>query len=137
MPGDVATTKPKVAFSAYRSSDLSGLSSGYIIKFDTVLTNRGGHYYPQDGIFTAPVTGLYQFHWQFLSYGKNVAACSKLMVNGTEKGWTYDWVQSGYTDSAANMVIVDVKEKQHVWVETNSEAVTLYQKSSFSGMLIV
>lgn len=38
------------------------LSSHHTIVYDTVVINRGNGYNIGDGIFTAPVTGVYAFH---------------------------------------------------------------------------
>lgn len=65
------TTRPGItrsahqpAFTAYLStnaSNVTGDGTQYTVIFDTAITNQGNNYNVSNGIFTAPVTGLYQF----------------------------------------------------------------------------
>uniref|UniRef100_A0A194AJW9 C1q domain-containing protein n=1 Tax=Pinctada fucata TaxID=50426 RepID=A0A194AJW9_PINFU len=132
-PGLLDRGHPPVMFYAYRSGSVSGISSGFILKFDTVMTNVGGHYYPYDGVFIAPVDGMYLFHWQFITYGSN-HGYTGLKVNGSWKARSYTDNRS--YDTSASTAIVEVKAKQHVWVETFTSGMYMYQYSSFSGVLL-
>ena len=58
------------------------------------------------------------------------------MVNGTDVGRSYEFAASGTPQSSANMVIVEVKAKQHVWVQTNSADFYFHSHSSFAGYLL-
>ncbi|KAG9282180.1 collagen alpha-2(VIII) chain-like [Astyanax mexicanus] len=67
--GDVASLKkeviehPKVAFSAALKSTMGSLSSNANIVYPVVITNIGGGYNPNTGIFTAPSRGVYYFRF--------------------------------------------------------------------------
>ncbi|XP_048770964.2 collagen alpha-1(X) chain-like [Ostrea edulis] len=127
-----------VAFSA-RSGDTSGISNGFILKFNTVLTNLGNHYNPTDGIFIAPVHGLYMFHWTMNCYTSGSNHCgTSLRVNSALKGQIYSGEDgSGYHHTGSNTVIVEVQAGQHVWIQTTSWSnVRIYTWSSFAGCLL-
>ncbi|XP_060588636.1 complement C1q-like protein 2 [Ruditapes philippinarum] len=53
----------KVAFYTQLSKDANRVGDHQTIVFDTVTTNVGNGYNPVDGIFTAPVDGIYVFFW--------------------------------------------------------------------------
>uniref|UniRef100_A0A194AMS4 C1q domain-containing protein n=1 Tax=Pinctada fucata TaxID=50426 RepID=A0A194AMS4_PINFU len=132
-PGLLDRGYPPVMFYAERSSGISGISSGFILKFNNVFTNVGGHYYPADGVFIAPIDGMYLFHWQFIT-GTTAHGYTGLKVNGSWKARSYTDDRS--LDGSANMAIIEVKAKQHVWVETFTSGMYLQDYSSFSGVLI-
>ncbi len=60
----VATNSGQPSFSVYVGSGLSNVTgdgTAYTIPFDTALVNRGSYYNTSNGVFTAPVTGVYYF----------------------------------------------------------------------------
>ena len=59
--GRVATPL-KPAFSAVRVNSQAVNNSTIIC--NTVITNVGGHYNGTTGVFTCPIAGLYQFHFE-------------------------------------------------------------------------
>ncbi|XP_062606053.1 complement C1q-like protein 2 [Saccostrea cucullata] len=127
-----------VAFSA-RSGDKSGISVGFILKFSHVITNLGNHYNPTDGIFIAPVHGLYMFHWTMNCYTSGSSHCgTSLMINGAEKVAIFSGEDgSGYHHTGSNSAILEVQEGDHVWIQTRSWSnVRIYDWSSFSGCLM-
>ncbi|XP_048770953.2 complement C1q-like protein 2 [Ostrea edulis] len=128
-----------IAFSAAQSGPISGISIGYILKFDKVITNLGNHYNPTDGIFIAPVHGLYMFHWTMNCYNSGSNHCgTSLRVNSALKGRIYSGEDgSGFYHTGSNTVIVEVQAGQHVWIQTSNWG-NVYMRpwSSFSGSLL-
>ncbi|XP_060564391.1 cerebellin-3-like [Ruditapes philippinarum] len=57
----VINATPKVAFNAYYSTGSGNYGVNQSIVFPLVLLNEGGGYNESTGIFTAPVSGMYQF----------------------------------------------------------------------------
>jgi hypothetical protein len=57
----VINATPKVAFNAYYSTGSGNYVVNQSIVFPLVLLNEGGGYDESTGIFTAPVSGMYQF----------------------------------------------------------------------------
>ena len=54
------------SFSAYigsSQSNVTGNGTAYVVIFDTVITNVSSSYNNSTGIFTVPVTGVYQFSY--------------------------------------------------------------------------
>lgn len=63
VDGEV-TSNTQVGFQAYKSSTSSNVTGSnvvYVITCDTAIYNHGSAYNTSNGIFTAPLTGVYQF----------------------------------------------------------------------------
>ncbi len=63
LSGNV-TAPEKTAFSAKACSSV--INAGSVIVWETVLTNIGANYNPANGLFTAPVSGMYLFGFNTL-----------------------------------------------------------------------
>ncbi|XP_062592244.1 complement C1q-like protein 2 [Saccostrea cucullata] len=128
-----------VVFCASSSSSVSGISDGFILKFSSVNINLGNHYNPTNGIFIAPVHGLYMFHWTMQCYYSGSIHCSTgLRVNNALKGQIRSGEEaSGYLHIGSNTVFVEVEAGNHVWIENESyDNVYIYHDSSFGGLLL-
>ncbi|KAK3099009.1 hypothetical protein FSP39_025225, partial [Pinctada imbricata] len=73
----------QVAFSAYISGSRS-LTANKKIVFDKTRTNIGNAYSTSNGIFTAPVDGMYAFHWT-MTVHKSYHSIIRIQVNGSNK----------------------------------------------------
>ncbi|XP_061188596.1 complement C1q-like protein 2 [Saccostrea echinata] len=128
-----------IVFCARSSSSVSGINTGFILKFPTVNINLGNHYNPTNGIFIAPVHGLYMFHWTMQCYYSGSTHCSTgLRVNDSLKGKIRSGEEaSGYYHTGSNTVIVEVEAGSHVWIENESYSnVYINSDSSFAGSLL-
>ena len=131
-----------VLFSAYKSSSESGISTKVTIRFDSTYINIGDHYHTEDGIFIAPVSGIYMFHWTIATAGS--AFSTQLMVGGTVRASNLV-PHPGGQDSSSAMVIINVQKEDHVWIQTYGSSVSVYggpssigykYQSMFSGILL-
>ncbi|XP_061197161.1 complement C1q-like protein 2 [Saccostrea echinata] len=104
-----------VSFSAYKNQTQSGLNQRHIIKFEKTILNLGNHYHPEDGIFIAPVSGVYLFHWTMINYGDY--AHTNILVGGKVMSTTTTSVVSGHYNSGSALVIVHVQKGEHVWIQ--------------------
>jgi hypothetical protein len=62
-PSGNITTPYQPAFMAYGNGNSSIEPNGTYMIYPTVHFNRGNHYNASNGVFTAPVSGLYFFSW--------------------------------------------------------------------------
>jgi hypothetical protein len=133
-----------VAFSAYKNQTQSGLNQRHIIKFEGTVLNLGQHYHPEDGIFIAPVSGVYLFTWTITNHGDY--AYTNILVGGkVVSTTTTSHVVNNYNSGSA-LVIVTVQKDQHVWIQTccgsnhevlgNTLGLDNYFQSTFSGTLL-
>ncbi|XP_061188589.1 complement C1q-like protein 2 [Saccostrea echinata] len=129
-----------VAFCARFKNDHGGISVGFILKFDVVITNLGNHYNPTDGIFIAPVHGVYMFYWTMQCYYSGSTHCgTALKINNVMKGRIRSAdANGGYYHTGSNSVIVEVAAGSHVWIENvDWSNVDIYEYSSFGGTLLL
>ena len=130
-----------VLFSAYKSSSEGGISTQVTIRFDSTYINIGEHYHTEDGIFIAPVSGIYMFHWTIATGGSPFS--TQLMVGGTVKASNLVPFPGG-TDSGSAMVIISVQKEEHVWIQIYGSNKHVYggsssfgsNQSTFSGILL-
>ncbi|XP_062609039.1 complement C1q-like protein 2 isoform X2 [Saccostrea cucullata] len=133
-----------VSFSAYKNQTQSNLNQRHIIKFEQTILNLGNHYHPEDGIFIAPVSGVYLFHWTITNYKSY--AHTNILVGGKVMSTTTTSVVSSSYNSGSALVIVHVQKGQHVWIQTccgtghevygNTLALDNRFQSTFSGTLL-
>lgn len=133
-----------VAFYAYLSKPekLPGLHHTLI--FDTLITNVGASYNHHDGVFTAPVSGVYVFNWNIYS-SFNGDIFTELMVNSDKKGGARsDSHTVGEDHNSTHSIIVEISQGDIVFIRTHAtisssgniiSSPTTYQ-SSFSGWLL-
>lgn len=118
----------------------------YTVIFDTVITNVGSSYNRHDGVFTAPVSGVYVFNWNlYSSYNGDII--SELMVNSDKKGGRIsDSHRSSEDHSSGGCAVVEIRQGDVVFIRTHDthsysqsgEIISypeLYE-SSFSGWLL-
>tara|TARA_B100001287_G_scaffold273173_1_gene276134 strand:+ start:600 stop:1121 length:522 start_codon:yes stop_codon:yes gene_type:complete len=80
-------TPARPAFSAHLTNATNITSSNNTIVFNSVVHNQGSHYNSSNGIFTAPVTGLY-----YLSAGIGV-----FLNSATDSRFLVVYLQTGNT----------------------------------------
>ncbi|XP_061188303.1 cerebellin-1-like [Saccostrea echinata] len=131
-----------VLFSAYKSSTEGSISTKVTIRFDKTYINLGNHYHTEDGIFIAPVTGVYMFHWT-IATGSS-AFSTQLMVAGTPRASNLI-PHPGGSNSASAMVIINVTKDDHVWIQLYGSSEHVYggsnsigysYQSTFSGIFL-
>ena len=49
------------------------------------MINNGNHYHPADGVFVAPISGVYMFSWNTLTFNRNYLF-TELRVESEVKG---------------------------------------------------
>ncbi|XP_062592241.1 collagen alpha-1(X) chain-like [Saccostrea cucullata] len=128
-----------VTFSA-KSNSKSGIGPGFILQFPNVINNRGKHYNPTNGIFIAPVHGLYLFHWTMqCRYSGSTHCSTALKINNSIKGKIRSSENgSNYYHSGSKTVFVEVEAGNHVWIENiDYSDVYIYSESSFVGSLLL
>ncbi|KAK3576842.1 hypothetical protein CHS0354_002636 [Potamilus streckersoni] len=127
-----------VAFFAQLSVSLTDLGMNQIIQFNNVVTNIGEGYYPNLGIFIAPVKGLYVFHVRVM-----VASGMRQYLAIVKDGvWTQPLYPTALGDQHPNIdsvtIVLQVNKDSAVWVRAESGSGYLHGNkfSIFSGWLL-
>ena len=118
-------------------SDHTALGQKQTIEFDHIITNIGNAYNGVSGVFTVPITGIYQFSTTMLQYS-STNIHTQLMKNTISVGQNYG---NSNRASATQTVIVSGQKGDIVYVR-HHEGIGSTQVihgggySSFSGFLI-
>ncbi|KAK3085914.1 hypothetical protein FSP39_010530 [Pinctada imbricata] len=123
-----------VAFNAYLSNDLKSIAANTIIVFDKTGINVGNAYNTSNGVFTAPVDGVYAFHWTVLT-PKGAFTAIYIQVNGQHKHVLFGDARlypSWY--SASQSYVTELKRGDRVNLITNGRSRQyVHDYSSFNG----
>ncbi|XP_048781159.2 uncharacterized protein LOC125683755 [Ostrea edulis] len=137
-----STPVSAVAFYSYMSSNsVESLPTHHTLIYNVVHNNRGNGYSKVDGIFTAPVSGTYAFHFSLCIEDNNAWVSLEVVANGKAIGAVYAYGSPSGWHEGSNLVITDVNAGDHVFVRTH-EAVHggIYSstrgRTSFSGWLL-
>lgn len=133
-----------VAFFAGFTLDQTGnygpFTTDTTIKFNQITTNVGNGYNPITGIFTAPVRGMYVFHFtiygSFTGSPKTYAGMKK---NTEYLGFIYNMISEDPECAATRVAVVTLEIGDTVFVEVMKGGFfhTQFGKlNSFSGFLI-
>nr|XP_022291272.1 complement C1q-like protein 4 [Crassostrea virginica] len=111
---DVST---RIAFTAGVTSSSSSWNSGTLV-FPKVITNVGSGYNPSDGVFTAPMAGVYVFFVNVQGYSYQTIYVD-IVLNGATKVRTMVWGNSPYTAHSAgpNLAVLSLQTGDRVWVK--------------------
>jgi len=128
----------QVAFYAKYSADQC-VSVGQVLTYDEVPVNEGNGYTSHDGIFIAPVSGVYVFSVTLVSV-RDTWMRVVLVVNGVEMA-TIASDRADYLQ-ASSTIVAHVQNGEHVLVRVSGEYTCklssnpIHGTSSFSGWLL-
>ena len=143
-------TKPnQPAFMAYGNTGNTHVSGSDVI-YPTAGINVGGHYDTSNGLFTAPVAGIYHFAWSSIGNTTDDVYRFYIRVNGGNIYGDYHLRQdttetgSAYADNADKTVLVNLNANDNVRIHYSSGGANFYPGGnstsnyylSFSGYLI-
>nr|VZI18174.1 unnamed protein product [Spirometra erinaceieuropaei] len=127
----------QIAFYIGLSENIEELPKGQNcpLIFDKVMLNMGNFYNATDGVFTAPVDGVYTFMLVVSAHSYKKAS-AWLMHNGQKV--LFAWCESKPWASTTNQAILFVKKGDKLWLQCSEEAFHLYgyMYSSLSGFLL-
>ena len=83
------------------------------------MINNGNHYHPADGVFVAPISGVYIFAWNTLTYSSN-SLYTELRVENEVKIVVINSVANNQYTPGSTSLLCHVNKGDHVWVQTSS-----------------
>ena len=124
------------AFSATPSTDQT-LLPGEVVQFDVTLSNLGGYYQADNGVFICPYSGTYAFSVSILTTVGDFAS-GELYIDGTL--YTTAWADDDESTNshASNMFVASCAAGGQVYVQTYSSSSTFHANyhTVFAGFLI-
>ena len=104
------------------------------------MINNGNHYHPTNGVFVAPISGVYMFAWNTLTFNSKYLL-TELRVESEVKGAVGSSAASNQYIPGSASLLCQVKKGEHVWVQTSGGATTNYihdwnDSTSFMGFLL-
>lgn len=131
-----------VAFLVWHTTNPLTADSGKTLVMNHPVTNIGHGYDPLTGIFTAPVSGLYDFQASFMPYiGRTKKVYAAIYVDGQMMAEGVADSQHNFWDQSTIRAIVHVTSGQKVFVKNVSSWAAYYSSTSqpytsFSGFLV-
>ena len=123
-----------VAFSAYSSED-TDYDKGTTVLFNQIVTNIGGYYDNNLGVFMCPISGIYQFSSSLFTSGGY-----KIDANVVKENVKLLAIFSNNDDNtqASTTVFTECMAFEKVWVQSSGDdyRVAGGRQSSFSGALM-
>jgi hypothetical protein len=124
------------AFHARLSHDVHNVGTNQPIVFDLEKVDTTNSYEPRDGIFTAPVNGIYVFYWNLLT---NQASGMDTTLDSSNGALGFGFVSHAENwENGGNLVIAQLTTGTHVWVKkADKYGDFLHERfSTFSGYLL-
>lgn len=123
-----------IAFDAELKSPLKGIRSGQKIIFPVIRENIGGGYEAGNGVFTAPLSGVYVFQWTTV-VTELVSTETVLVVDGKRRALNKCNSNKANNDSCTKITIVKLAPGERVWIKCilGNSSINDYESSSFIG----
>ena len=123
------------AFSARSSADQT-LLSGEVLQFDVTLSNMGGYYQADNGVFICPYHGTYAFSVSILTTPGDFAG-GALYIDGLLYTIAWAHVAAGTYSHASNMFVASCAAGGQVYVQSPGDtSVRGEHYSAFAGFLL-
>lgn len=115
------------------------------VVFDKTILNLGGYYNEFDGVFVAPINGIYMFSWSVCTTASNYIF-AELVVENDIISVAGEYESHGHYDCGSMTALNKMNKNDHAWIRTtdythNSKVNHMYTSqgvgsNTFMGVLI-
>ncbi|XP_078319041.1 complement C1q-like protein 4 [Crassostrea virginica] len=106
----------KVAFTAIFTQDTTS-KNNQILVFPHIITNVGGGYNVNTGVFTAPRDGVYVFFCKITSSGSSSEMRFEFILNGSTKTRNLVYGRTGHPyRTSSNSIVLQLRHGDRVWI---------------------
>ncbi|XP_052247093.1 cerebellin-1-like isoform X2 [Dreissena polymorpha] len=127
------------AFTAcQQTATQENLGAHQTVVFESVITNVGNSYYPNDGEFTAPINGVYAFHVTVMTE-PNIYATLEIVVDGRRiDDMVADASVTHEYRSTAELWLLQLNKGSKVWIRTAAKGYRIHGNchTVFSGFFV-
>lgn len=135
-----AVISKKVAFSATHPQGFESVS-GQTVVFPHIISNVGGGYNNKDGVFTAPVDGVYVFFCKITQAINNSDFFYQFILNGSVMTISLVYGRSDDTHrTSSSLIVLHLSHGDRVWIKMQQGGThwgyTDGGDQSFSGFML-
>ncbi|XP_069122546.1 complement C1q tumor necrosis factor-related protein 3-like [Argopecten irradians] len=109
-----------VAFFSSLKHLLTDVANEQAIHFENVVTNNGGHYSQNTGVFTCPIEGTYVFSWTIYASGAQYID-TELVKNSVAVAYSRAG-DSAYHEASSTSAIVNLNPGDEVWIRVKERS---------------
>ena len=89
------------------------------------MMNNGNHYHPADGVFVAPISGVYMFAWNTLTHDSNYLFTELRVENEVKVLW-----------EVREQVVITYRDQDHYYVMSEKETTSGYRQAVCQAKII-
>ena len=138
----IVTKAKHPGFTATTNAEYNISTNGAVLTYNNVITNNGNHYNGSTATFTAPVSGMYYYSFDYYSQTNNIARAT--MRKSTNGGSSWSTIRYGCRPnspdnyvSATTSGVISLNANDQVRLEKEDGIVHINNPYNFFSMVLI